>query len=122
MIKRFYLLLGFLCALSFSAWAQNNLQKEHGPVVGLKTNALYWATVTPNLGLEFRLAKHWSLDVEAGLNPFTGKNDDGSYGKSIKHIRVHPEPQYSIALKLRINPTRIKNDSREFDFRFSLDL
>ena len=79
MIKRL-LFTCLLCAISFT--------------VGIKTNALYWGTVTPNLGLEFRLARHWSLDLEAGLNPFTGKNDDGSYGKSIKHLRVHPELRY----------------------------
>lgn len=93
MIKR--LLFGSLfCAISFFATAQIDLQQEKGAVVGLKTNALYWATATPNLGLEFRLARHWSLDLEAGLNPFTGKNDDGSYGKSIKHLRVHPVLSY----------------------------
>lgn len=93
MIKR--LLFGSLfCAISFLATAQIDLQQEKGAVVGLKTNALYWATATPNLGLEFRLARHWSLDVEAGLNPFTGKKDDGSFGKSIKHFRVHPELRY----------------------------
>ncbi len=89
MIKRL-LFACLLCATSFTVMAQTDLQKEKGAIVGIKTNALYWATVTPNVGLEFRLARHWSLDVEAGLNPFTGKNDDGSYGKSIKHLRVHP--------------------------------
>ena len=63
-------------------------------LVGLKTNILYWGTITPNLGIEFRLADHWSLDVEAGLNPFTGKEEDDSYGKSIKHFRLHPELRY----------------------------
>ena len=91
MIKRLYLLTSLWCAISFALSAQTDLQKEKGAIWGLKTNALYWATTTPNLGLEFRLAQKWSLEVEAGLNPFTGKNDDGSFGKSIKHLRVHPE-------------------------------
>ena len=83
-----------LCSLSSVAFSQNDLQKDRGAVLGVKTNALYWATVTPNIGLELRLARHWSLNVEAGLNPFSGKNDDGSYGKSIKHFRLHPEARY----------------------------
>lgn len=62
--------------------------------MGIKTNALYWGTVTPNIGAELRLAKKWTLDIEAGLNPFDGKKDDGSYGKSIKHFRLHPEVRY----------------------------
>ena len=61
---------------------------------GLKTNAVYWATTTPNIGAEVRLAPKWTLEAEVGLNPFTGKNDDGSYGKSLKHFRLHPEVRY----------------------------
>ena len=90
MIKRL-LFTCLLCAIPFTVKAQTDLQKGKGAIVSIKTNALYWGTVTPNLGLEFRLVRHWSLDLETGLNPFTEKNDDGSYGKSIKHFRVHPE-------------------------------
>lgn len=36
--------------------------------VGLKTNALYWAAGTPNLGLELRLSRCFTLNVEAGAN------------------------------------------------------
>ena len=38
--------------------------------------------------------KGMSLEAEVGLNPFDGKNDDGIYGKSLKHLRVHPELRY----------------------------
>ena len=34
------------------------------PVVALKTNGLYWATTTPNVGIEFRLAPKWTLEAE----------------------------------------------------------
>ena len=72
MIKRL-LFTCLLCAISFTVMAQTDLQKEKGAIVGIKTNALYWGTATPNLGLEFRLARHWSLDLEAGLNPLPEK-------------------------------------------------
>ena len=36
--------------------------------VGLKTNLLYWATATPNVGLEFRLNRHLTLDLDAAYN------------------------------------------------------
>ena len=62
--------------------------------VAVKTNLLYDATATINLGLEIALAPKWTLEAEVGLNPFTGKNDDGSYGKSLKHFRLHPEVRY----------------------------
>lgn len=36
------------------------------------------------------------MDVGTGsrLNPFDGKKDDGSYGRSLKHLRLHPELRY----------------------------
>lgn len=74
---------------------ENRLAEQKGSPVGIKTNLPYWGTMgTFNAGAEFRLAHHWSLDLEAGLNPFDGKNGDGSYGKSLKHLRVHPELRY----------------------------
>lgn len=36
--------------------------------ISLKTNALYWATATPNLGLEFRLNRHLTLNLEGAAN------------------------------------------------------
>ena len=36
--------------------------------VGIKTNALYWATATANLGLEFRLNRHLTLNLEGGYH------------------------------------------------------
>lgn len=94
MVKKLIISLVILCSVSSPAFSQEDLQKDKGAFLGVKTNALYWATVTPNIGLELRLAKHWSLNVETGLNPFSGKNADGSYGKSLKHFRLHPEARY----------------------------
>ena len=74
--------------------AQADLTKSKSSPVGIKTNIIYWGTATFNAGVEFRLAPKWTLDLEAGLNPFDGKKDDGSYGKSLKHLRVHPEVRY----------------------------
>ncbi len=36
--------------------------------IGLKTNALYWAAATPNIGVEFRLNRHLTLNVEGAYN------------------------------------------------------
>lgn len=85
---------GFLLLFALESHAQKGLEDMGGFTMGVKTNALYWGTVTPNIGAELRLAKKWTLDVEAGLNPFDGKREDGSYGKSIKHFRLHPEIRY----------------------------
>lgn len=95
-----------LCVLPFLATAQEtslrqeirpirgSISEGRGSVFGLKTNIPYWGTGTFNLGGEVRLARHWTFDAELGLNPFDGKKDDGSYGKSLKHLRVHPEMRY----------------------------
>lgn len=70
------------------------LADAKGPLLAVKTNLLYWATTTPNLGAEVRLARHFTLEAEVGLNPFKHKHDDGSYGRSFRHLRVHPELRY----------------------------
>ena len=89
------LFLLFLCMGAVSSMsAQADLTKSKSSPVGIKTNIIYWGTATFNAGVEFRLAPKWTLDLEAGLNPFDGKKDDGSYGKSLKHLRVHPEVRY----------------------------
>ena len=74
--------------------AQISLKNERGATVALKSNILYWATTTPNIGMEVRLARKWTFEAEAGLNPFVPKNEDGSFDQSIKHFRLHPELRY----------------------------
>ena len=39
--------------------------------VAVKTNLLYDATSTINLGTEFGLSPKWTLDVSANYNPWT---------------------------------------------------
>lgn len=43
--------------------------------IALKSNLLYDATTTMNLGLEFGLARKWTLDVPVNYNPW--KPDNG---------------------------------------------
>ena len=92
-MKKNFLLLIF-SFLAFGLSAQKELSESKGSVAGIKTNIPYLGTATFNLGAEVRLARHWSVEAEVGLNPFDGKHDDGSYGKSLKHLRVHPELRY----------------------------
>ena len=84
----------FLLAVPFLSRAQGVPVEGKGSMIGIKSNIPYWATATFNLGAEVYLARHWTLELEAGLNPFSGKNDDGSYGRSLKHLRLHPELRY----------------------------
>lgn len=65
------------------------LVQVHGQKVALKTNALYWATATPNLGIEVALSKKMTLDISGGYNPFTFKDN-----LKWKHYLIEPELRY----------------------------
>ena len=43
--------------------------ESYAQKVALKSNLLYDATATMNLGLEFGLARKWTLDVPVNYNP-----------------------------------------------------
>ena len=62
------------------------VQSASAQKLSLKTNALYWATASPNLSAEIGLAPHWTLEVGGGLNPFTFKDN-----MKWKHWLVQPE-------------------------------
>ena len=93
-INRLVLFVVLICTtFALNAQEQHRIE-DIGAVVGVKTNIPYWGTATFNAEVEVRLAKKWTLELEAGLNPFDGKKDDGSYGRSLKHLRLHPELRY----------------------------
>ncbi len=57
--------------------------------VGVKTNLLYDATTTANLGLEIGLARQWTLDVSGNYNGWTS-----SETRKFKHWLIQPEARY----------------------------
>lgn len=65
---------------------------------GIKTNLLYWATTTPNMGLEFRLASRYTLSVTVGYNAFNFPNSNSSGSTAVNpklhHWLVMPESKY----------------------------
>jgi hypothetical protein len=62
--------------------------------LAVKTNLLYDATTTGNIGVEAGLSKKWTLDVSGNLNPWTFSNN-----KKIKHWMVQPEARYWLCEK-----------------------
>ena len=60
--------------------------------LALKTNLLYDATTTPNLGLELGIGKKHSMQLFYGLNPWEFDGDNG--GKYFKHWMLSPEFRY----------------------------
>lgn len=60
-------------------------------LLGIKTNLLYWATTTPNLGVEVATGKKHTAQVFFGLNPWKQSGGDHS---SLRHWMVMPEYRY----------------------------
>lgn len=56
--------------------------------VALKTNALYWAASTPNLGAEFRINRHITFNFEAAYNRINYFNID------TRGAMITPEVRY----------------------------
>lgn len=78
---KFYIpMLISLMLCSFSAKAQD---------VAVKTNLLYDATATINLGVEVGLAPKWTLDVSGNFNGWKMSDD-----RRWKHWLIQPEARY----------------------------
>ena len=77
-VKRILLLWMLYVSISLSAqdWA-------------VKTNLLYDATATVNLGAEIGLSPKWTLDVSANFNGWTFSDN-----KKWKHLLAQPELRY----------------------------
>jgi len=57
--------------------------------IALKSNLIYDATATLNLGVEVKFAPKWTADLSANYNPFAFSND-----KKWKHWMLQPELRY----------------------------
>lgn len=66
--------------------AESHAQQQ----VVVKSNLLYDATTTMNLGLEIGLARQWTLDIPVNLNPW----DFGDDKLRFRHWGVQPEVRY----------------------------
>jgi hypothetical protein len=74
-------LVALLCLL--------NAPGVHSQDVALKTNVLYDAALSPNLGIEFGMAPKWSFDLSGNVNAWTL-----SHGHRWKHWLAQPEARY----------------------------
>lgn len=61
--------------------------KALGQQTALRSNLLYDATLTPNLGVELRTDTAWSVGVNAGLNAW---DIDKAKNKKWRHLLVSP--------------------------------
>lgn len=77
------LLIYFFCTLV--------LGDVSGQVVGLKSNLLYDATGTVNLGAEVGLSKKLTLDLSGNVNLWTYNSKTNT---KLKHVLLQPELRY----------------------------
>ena len=78
--------LKFLIALLFGLLVTMGVKAQN---VTIKTNLLYDATATVNLGVEIGLAPKWTLDISGNLNAWNLRED-----KRWKHWLAQPEARY----------------------------
>lgn len=78
--------LKFLIALLFGLLVTMGVKAQN---VAIKTNLLYDATATVNLGVEIGLAPKWTLDLSGNLNAWNLRED-----KRWKHWLAQPEARY----------------------------
>ena len=71
--------------------AMSALTAAYGQKIALKTNALYWATTTPNIGVEASVGKKHTVQLFYGLNPWKQSGGDQS---SLRHWTLMPEYRY----------------------------
>lgn len=82
----------FLPLTAHSAEQHKQVQQfGHTRQFGIKTNMFYWASTTPNLGLEMAVGKKHTAQVFFGLNPWKQSGGDHS---SLRHWMVMPEYRY----------------------------
>ncbi len=79
--KRIGIILAFLCLLGASSFAQE---------VAIKTNLLYDATTTPNIGAEIGLGGRSTFNIVYGLNPWKFHSDTKG-DRYAKHWLLMPE-------------------------------
>lgn len=88
-MRKQLLLLSLVFTMISGIYGQTKENNYYLPAYAVKTNGLYWATTTPNIGVEFGLSEKLTLDVSANYNPW---NLGGN--KKLKHWLVQPELRY----------------------------
>ena len=85
-----HLLAGLCCLVLWLAGAG----KADAQTLAVKTNLLYDATATVNIGAEVALAPKWTLDVSGNYNAWDWKDN-----RKWRHFLVQPEARYWLCEK-----------------------
>ena len=82
------------CRIFFSIFFLLLFKTAYSQDFSLKTNALYWAAATPNIGLEVAVSNKVTLDVGGAYNPWTYSDD-----RKMRFWLVQPEARYWLCEK-----------------------
>ncbi|WP_085536797.1 DUF3575 domain-containing protein [Massilibacteroides vaginae] len=85
-----HLIFVFSILSIFQAYSQE--PKAFEPLtssLGMKTNLIYDATTSLNLGAEIKVGGQYTLDISANYNPWTFSDN-----KKFKHVMIQPELRY----------------------------
>ena len=88
MYKRL-IIFAFALSVICQARAQETTTSRVTPSFALKTNVLYDATASMNLGVEFKIGPRLTLEAVGTYNPWTFSNE-----KKWKHILAQPELRF----------------------------
>lgn len=77
-------------ALLISLLLQLSATVSYCQQIGARTNALWWLTTTPNLGVEVAVNKKLTLSIDGNYNAWTFFSD----GMSLRHWLMQPELRY----------------------------
>ena len=75
----------------------SDVEPDMTSVMSVKTNLLAYSTLIPNLGVEFRIADHWSAEVTAMYSPF----DLFRYNRKTRVLAAKPEVRYWFSEAMR---------------------
>lgn len=82
-MKKYFNLKVLLLAVGAFALFQNVDAQR----IALKSNALLWATASPNVGAEFRVSRRFTVSTDVAFNPFKFGNLDLHYGAFQPEVR-----------------------------------
>lgn len=70
---------------------------QKNPLMSVKTNLLAYSTLIPNLGVEVRLANHWSAEITALYSPY----DLFANNRKTRLLAMKPEVRYWFGESMR---------------------
>ncbi len=81
--------------------------------IAIKTNGLYWLTLSPNIGGEFRLSRHYSLDLSVAGNFMSSD----SY--RLNFFQVAPELRYWFSRPMSRHYIGLTSFAGNYNFNFN---